>query len=55
MDTNRDRQQWNIEEIYQSKKQGLWSIKQGSEGNLTETVRQKVTDIEYNTVATFVY
>ena len=37
------------------KKQGIWSINQGSDRNQTEIGRSKVTDIDYNTVAPIYY
>ena len=55
MATNGDGQWWKTEEIYRSKKQGFWRIKQGSDGNWTEIGRPKVTDIDYNIVAPFIY
>ena len=38
-----------------SKRRGYQHIKQGLDGNWTEIGRPKVTDIDYNTVAPFVF
>ena len=46
-------EQWNVEEVYWHKKQGIWRIKQGLDLNWNEIGRPKVTKIDYNTVAPF--
>ena len=51
--TDRENQKRQKEERYQSKNQGYWRIKQGSDGNHTKIGRPRVTNIYYNIVAPF--
>ena len=46
-------EQWNMEEIYPHKNQVFLCINQESDINWTENVRLKVTNIDYNTAASY--
>ena len=46
-------EQWNMIERYPHKNQLFWCIKQKSDINWTENVRPKVTNIDYNTAASY--
>ena len=47
-------QYWQMKERFWSKNQGYRRIKQGSDGNMTKIGIPKVTDIDYNTLVTFI-
>ena len=52
--TDGENKWWQTEEIFWSKNQGFWHIKQQLDVNQTKIGRPKVTNIDYNTVEHFI-